>query len=260
MASRMEVMEVTQSLPPASLARSYSKQSSTDEIPIEPLPGINTTLQVLYDYLGSFVEIMSNFTSTFTPVIHIAVFLTYLQTYGISFVPEFVMCVFDKAVRDINGDPFDRQLGDKRTSTLYKLAYMSIPKRLREMAIEGGCKHIQSVVFELFFNNRNVYHNTWFESFFYTYNADYTNLIFGLQDRLWPIYSKQAFGSEVEGTDGAPIDLDSETTIKAGVEFYKSKCEKDGKQSQTEILRIRGSIKEFLDFQLHKDDTHVEGS
>ena len=170
------------------------------------------------------------------------------------------MCVFDKAVRDINGDPFDRQLGDKHTSTLYKLAYMSIPKRLREMAIEGGCKHIQSVVFELFFNNRNVYHNTWFESFSYTYNADYTNLIFGLQDRLWPIYSKQAFGSEVEGTDGAPIDLDSETTIKAGVEFYKSKCEKDGKQSQTEILRFRGSIKEFLDFQLHKDDTHVEGS
>ena len=74
-------MEVTQSLPPASLARSYSKQSSTDEpVPIEPLPGINTTLQVLFDYLGSFVEIMSNFTSTFTPVIHIAVFLAYLQT------------------------------------------------------------------------------------------------------------------------------------------------------------------------------------
>ena len=225
-------MEVTQSLPPASLARSYSKQSSTDEpVPIEPLPGINTTLQVLFDYLGSFVEIMSNFTSTFTPVIHIAVFLAYLQTYGISFVPEFVMCVFDKAVREISGDPFERQLGDKHTSTLMKLSYMAIPRRLRELAIESGCQHIQDVVFEMFFNSRNVYHNTWMESFPYTYNAEYSNLIFGLQEQLWPIYSKQVFGSKVEGTDGAPIDLDSETTIKAGVEFYKSKCEKDGKMT-----------------------------
>ena len=261
--SKQEEMEVTKSLPAASLARSYSKQSSTDEepIPIEPLPGINTSLQVLFDYLGSFVEIMSNFTSTFTPVIHIAVFIAYLQAYGISFVPEFVMCLFDKAVRDISGDPLEKQLGDKRTSTLMKLSYMAIPRRLREMAIQGGCKHIQSVVYELYFNNRNLYHNTWFESFSYTYNAEFSNLIFGLQDKLWPNYAKQTFGSEVEGTDGAPIDLDSETTIKAGVEYYRSKTDRDGKQSQCEVLRIKGSIKEFLDFQLHKNDDSggVEG-
>ena len=151
-----------------------------------------------------------------------------LQAYGISFVPEFVMCFFDKAVRDISGDPLEKQLGDKRTSTLMKLSYMAIPRRLREMAIQGGCKHIQSVVYELYFNNRNLYHNTWFESFSYTYNAEFSNLIFGLQDKLWPNYAKQTFGSKVEGTDGA--------------------------------LRIKGSIKEFLDFQLHKnDDSGVEG-
>ena len=79
-----EEMEVTRSLPAATLARSYSKQSSIEE-PIEPLPGINTTLQVFFDYLGSFVEIMSNFTSTFTPAIHIAVFIAYLTNYGIFF-------------------------------------------------------------------------------------------------------------------------------------------------------------------------------
>ena len=192
--SRQEEMEVTKSLPPATLARSYSKQSSTEEpTPIEPLPGINTTLQVLFDYLGSFVEIMSNLTSTFTPVIHIAVFIVYLTEYGISFVPEFVMSVFDKAVRDISGDPLEKQLGDKRTSTLMKLSYMAIPRRLREMAILSGCKHIQGVVFELYFNNRNIYHNNWFDSFSHCYNAEFQNLIFGLQDKLWPIYSKTSF-------------------------------------------------------------------
>ena len=46
--NKQEEMEVTRSLPPASLARSYSKQSSTEEpVPIEPLPGINTTPSVV---------------------------------------------------------------------------------------------------------------------------------------------------------------------------------------------------------------------
>ena len=241
MVSKEEDMEVTRSLPPASLARSYSKQSSSEEpILIEPLPGINTTLQVLFDYLGSFVEIMSNFTTTFTPLIHIVVFVFYLETYGITFMPEFVMSIFDRAVRDISGDPYEKQLGDKRTPLLMKLSYMTIPRRLREICKESGCGHIQDVVFEMYFNNRNVYHNQWFDSFPYTYNAEYQNLVFGLQDRLWPIYSKQKYYGNDEGIDG---DLDSETTIKAGVDYYKSKCMKDGKTSQTEVFKLRGSIK-----------------
>ena len=253
-----EEMEVTKSL----LARSYSKQSSSDDEPIEPLPGINTTLNVLYNYLGSFVAIMSNFKTTFTPAIHIGVFIAYLMQYGITFVPEFVMCVFDRAIRDISGDPFEKQLGDKRTSFLFKLCYLAIPRRLREMAIQAECKNIQAVVFELYFNNRNIYHNQWFESFPHTYNTEYQNLIFGLQDSLWPIYSKLSFGPEVEGTDGAPIDLDSETTIKAGVEYYKSRCVKEGKETTKEVFKLRGSIKEFLDFQLHRDghESEVEGA
>ena len=257
-------MEVTKSLPAPTLARSYSKQLSEDEepIPIEPLPGINTTLQVFFDYLGSFVEIMSNFTSTFTPAIHIAVFIAYLTNYGIFFVPEFIVCIFDKAVGNISGDPFEKKLADKRTSKLMKLSYLAIPRWLREMAVKSGCRHIQDVVFELYFNVRNIYHNNWFNSFTHTYNAEFQNLIFCLQDKLWPIYSKLNFGPEVEGTDGAPVDLDSETTIKAGVEYYKSRCVEEGKESQKEVFKLRGSIKEFLDFQLHRDghEREVEGA
>ena len=138
MAERAEVMEgITQSLPPASLARSYSKRSEEDEdeMPIQPLPGVPTTLQVLFDYLRQFVHILSNFVSTYTPVIHISLFLTYLRTYSINFVPEFVMALFDQSIRDINGDPFEKQLGDKTTPTLMKMAYLTIPRRLREIVI-----------------------------------------------------------------------------------------------------------------------------